>query len=460
MSNSVTQYIIHIDGDNFFASCELLRFPHLRDKPVVVGRDRGIAVAFNSAAKKLGIVRAMPIHKIQKEFPQVSILDSHFELYKTISARIVQIANRYFDTVFLYSIDEVFCSYKPNPKSINTDAEVTELARSAQTEIYRKLGITVSIGISETKVLAKLATSIQKPNGITHITAENRRDILSRIPVADIWGIGGRSADKWKMRGVYTACDLADREEGLILREHAPVQELYQELRGRSIMKLGQSTDDLQKSFQSTESFPKTNERMFLFSEISRHIEILGTRMYVSGQELGSIHIYLKDEFGNYYSQSSATIQDSQDCRNTLLRIDPKMHIIDIAELLFNTIYNPKYIYKSTGVTFVTSKPKKYKNIPNDIQASLFDDLYSGSSDEAELHISPLSDGVREQKEPRVSTSLEALKASIRAKNGYSSIYIGSSSISLRRKAKKRDQLSKIDNYIYGLPLPYLGIAK
>ena len=87
MSNvlSNNEYIIHIDGDNFFVSCELVRLPHLRNVPVVVGRERGIAVAMNTPAKSIGLTRAMPIHEIRKNFPQVVTLNSHFELYKSFS---------------------------------------------------------------------------------------------------------------------------------------------------------------------------------------------------------------------------------------------------------------------------------------------------------------------------------------------------------------------------------------
>jgi nucleotidyltransferase/DNA polymerase involved in DNA repair len=452
-AHSKKSYILHIDGDNFFASCELLRFPHLRHCPVVVGRDRGIAVAFNSHAKKLGIVRAMPIHHIQKQFPQVTILSSHFELYKTISHRLVVIARRYMDTVSLYSIDEVFCG-------VSTD-DVLGLAKKLQQEVYTKLGITVSIGISQTKVLAKLATSVQKPNGITHITIENRRDILSRIPIEDVWGIGGRTASKWRRRGIHTARDFADIEEAVIQREHAPVRELYHELRGVSLMKLGgDGTEERQQSFQSTESFPKSGERAFLFSEISRHCEILGARLYASGQELGSVHIYLKDEFGNYYSQSSAVSSSSQTDKNTLTSHNSTMQILNTIEMLFDGLYNPKYLYKSTGVTFSIAKPKKCKDVPNTMQASLFGGFSSTDTASEVLGGSSLSEGVREQNEPRVSTSLEVLKAAVRAKNGHSSIYTGSSGLSLHRKADKRRILAKTDHYIYGLPLPYLGIAR
>ena len=75
-------YIFHVDGDAFFAQCEIARYPHLRGRPVVVGQERGIATAFTYEAKALGIVRGMPLWKVKKYYPEVIILPSHFELYK------------------------------------------------------------------------------------------------------------------------------------------------------------------------------------------------------------------------------------------------------------------------------------------------------------------------------------------------------------------------------------------
>jgi DNA polymerase-4/DNA polymerase V len=415
---SLNTYTVHIDGDAFFVSCELSRFPHLKDKPVVVGRERGIAVAYNSHAKVLGITRAMPIHQIQRQFPQVVILTSHFELYKTFSRRMASIVSKYVDSLEVYSIDEVFCTYTEK-------VDVISELQIVQKEISDKLGITVSIGIAKTKVLAKMATSVQKPEGVTLIDETNRLKILKNIPIGQVWGIGRRTADKWQQRGIQTVYDFISIPQNKIIHEHAPVQELYYELSGRSVMNtIGSKKNKDQQSFQSTESFPKTNERAFLFSEISRHVEILGMRILKHGLYTKHIHVYLKDSHGYYHEKNISLSTNTQD---TGL-------LINSIETIFDQIYTETSFYKSAGVTLdCLNRLETWTP-----QAGLFEDLET-------------------QTQTRVSTSLESLKASIRAKNGYSSIYSGSSSISVHRKADKRTRLNQTDPYIYGLPLPYLG---
>ncbi|MDD5721502.1 MAG: hypothetical protein PHT16_03620, partial [Candidatus Pacebacteria bacterium] len=108
MKNKPNNLFLHADGDSFFVACELTLRPELRGKPVVVGEDRGIAVAMSPEAKKLGVTRGMPTFQIKKLFPEVTILSHHFDLYQDISSRMQQILQSYCRTIEVYSIDECF----------------------------------------------------------------------------------------------------------------------------------------------------------------------------------------------------------------------------------------------------------------------------------------------------------------------------------------------------------------
>lgn len=409
------EYVVHIDGDAFFVSCEIARMPHLAGKPVVVGRERGIVMAMNSHAKALGVVRAMPIHQIIKEMPQVVILGSHFELYKSFSQRIVSITKKYCQDVEVYSIDEVFCVYL-------SSGDIVEEIKKIQKEIYDTLGITCSAGISKNKVLAKLATNINKPEGTTLISETNREEILSRTNINDIWGIGKRTTESLQKKGIKTALDFVTIGETFIAKEHLPVRELYLSLLGNHDMAKAGLEEELQKSFQSTESFPRTNERTFLFSEISRHIEIVCSRLYKSKQKTKSISIFLKDINLNYYS-TEVKISDYTDNSGII--------ISRISEALPD-IYNDQKYYKSSGVT-VSGLSSAQKG-----PVSLFEEI----------------------EVPERDVSTEALKSSLRAKFGARALYLGSSFVSNNRKEKKASELQKTDSYIYKLPLPYLGEAR
>ena len=107
-SNAPEFKVLHVDGDGFFASCEISRRPDLKGKPVVVGEERGIASAMSYEAKRLGVTRGMPIFKVRQEFPQVTILSSHFELYEQFASALYSILTKHFANVEWYSIDECF----------------------------------------------------------------------------------------------------------------------------------------------------------------------------------------------------------------------------------------------------------------------------------------------------------------------------------------------------------------
>jgi nucleotidyltransferase/DNA polymerase involved in DNA repair len=106
MSNANRKYFVHIDGDSFFAACEIAARPYLRGKPVVVGEERGIATAMSKEAKAIGIVRGDPIFKIKKEFPTVHIIQSHFDLYEKYCKNLFDLLKEVTDNVECYSIDE------------------------------------------------------------------------------------------------------------------------------------------------------------------------------------------------------------------------------------------------------------------------------------------------------------------------------------------------------------------
>src|ERR1051326_9031875 len=105
MADSSQNLYFHADGDSFFVSCELTAHPELKGKPVIVGADRGIAVAMSPEAKKLGVTRGMPVFRIKKLYPQVIILPHHFDLYQDIARGLHQILQSYFEAIEVYSID-------------------------------------------------------------------------------------------------------------------------------------------------------------------------------------------------------------------------------------------------------------------------------------------------------------------------------------------------------------------
>ncbi|MEN9979035.1 MAG: DNA polymerase IV, partial [candidate division WOR-3 bacterium] len=156
--------ILHVDADAFFAACEQATNPHLAGKPLIVGRERGIVTAASYEAKVLGIKRGMRIRDVKHLYPAVIVLNSDYEKYSLFSIRMMDILRRFSPAVEEYSIDEAFVDITGLRRAYHCSYE--ELGFRIQETIRTELGISVSIGISLTKVLAKIASQHRKPGGL------------------------------------------------------------------------------------------------------------------------------------------------------------------------------------------------------------------------------------------------------------------------------------------------------
>ena len=249
-------YFLHADGDSFFASCELLLRPDLVGKPVVVGEDRGIAVAMSPEAKKLGVTRGMPVFKIRRQFPSVAILPHHFTLYREVSNKVFAILSSHLEFVERYSIDECFALAKPS--EIRFAGSEERLVQAIQSEIRAATGVTYSFGLARTKALA------------------NERAALKSTSIDDIWGIGRRTVPRMRQLGFLTAWDFVQRPLEEIERLFSePVAALHRELSGQVIHHVHHDSDPRdQKSIQSTATFrPSTDDRKIIWAEIAENAE-------------------------------------------------------------------------------------------------------------------------------------------------------------------------------------------
>ncbi len=266
---------LHADGDSFFVACELTRRPDLKGKPVVVGEDRGIAVAMSPEAKKLGVTRGMPTFRIKKLFPEVVILPHHFDLYLEISGRMRQILSSYAREVEEYSIDECFARVRPS--EIKYFGGEKNFLKELKEEIEKTLGVTYSLGLARTKVLAKQASKLEKPGGmVALLSREDEMKALKATPIGEIWGIGRRTVPKLTALGVGTAYDLVRYPEGEMAKKFSrPVLDLKKELSGEEIFEVRSNVDPRsQKSIQATATFrPASANPSVIWRELARNAE-------------------------------------------------------------------------------------------------------------------------------------------------------------------------------------------
>lgn len=223
--------ILHVDADSFFASCEAAKDPALRGRAVITGLERGIVSSLTYEAKARGISRAMPLGQVRRLCPDAVILPSDYETYSLYSARMFNILRRFSPAVEEYGIDEGFSDLTGwhRPLGLSYD----ELVWAIKESLDRELGLTFSVGLAATKVLAKIGSKWKKPSGLTVIPPAGARAYLEKLPLAKVWGIGPQTAASLARRGLYTAHDLA-RQEELWARAFLakPQYEIWQELNG------------------------------------------------------------------------------------------------------------------------------------------------------------------------------------------------------------------------------------
>ena len=207
MKRSWAKAIAHIDGDAFFASVEQAIKPHLKGKPVVTGKERGIIAAASYEAKALGIRRGVTLWDAKKMCPELVVLPTDYETVSLFSKRIYDIMRRYSPAVEEYAVDEGFVDLTGLRRVHHCSYET--IAHRIQTDIHAELGITVSVGLANTKVLAKIASEQSKPAGFTAIPGRDIEKHLQCTAVEDIWNIGPNTAALLKNHNMHTALQFA-----------------------------------------------------------------------------------------------------------------------------------------------------------------------------------------------------------------------------------------------------------
>ena len=209
--HSLPKAIIHVDCDAFFASVEQAMNPELKGKPVITGKERGIASAMSYEAKRRGVVRGMRLFEVKKICPDAVILPSDYETYSLFSKRFYAILRRFTPDVEEYSIDEAFSDLSGLRRVYHTSYE--DIAIKIKDTVEKELGITVSIGLSLTKSLAKICSKEHKPSGFTCVKGYDLHEFLKNKPTERVCGFGPNSVALLAKNGVYTILDYIKRPE-------------------------------------------------------------------------------------------------------------------------------------------------------------------------------------------------------------------------------------------------------
>jgi nucleotidyltransferase/DNA polymerase involved in DNA repair len=356
--HSWPQAILHIDGDAFFTSCEEAIHPELRGKPIIAGGERGIVACASYAAKAMGIKRGVPLHEARKKCPGLVILPSDYETYSLFSRRMFNVMRRFTPQVEVYSIDEAFADITGMRRARRASYET--IALTIKAEIAKELGITVSVGLSLTKVLAKVASKYQKPDGFTPIPGRMIAKYLEHLPVEKIWGIGHATTNYLNKMGIRTALEFARLPEDTVRKRFTkPGVEIWQELRGESVYPVCSEEKSTYASISKTKTFsPPSNDEDYLFAHLMRNLEsacIKARRYRLAAKRIVA---FLKR---NDFSYTGREIKLNR----------PSVYPMELSvELrhLFVDIYRSQDLYRATGIVLMELSPD------TNIQFGLFED--------------------------------------------------------------------------------------
>jgi DNA polymerase-4 len=209
MSDFIKQkFIIHLDMDAFYPSVEVLDNPDLKGKPVIVGgsRERGVVSSASYEARKFGVHSAQPMATAMRLCPGGIFIGVRMKRYKEISGQIFRVFHRFTPLVEPLSIDEAFLDVTGSTRLFGRPDEI---ARNIKESVRNEIGLTVSAGVAPSKFIAKIASDLEKPDGLTIVDPDKIRDFLDPIPISRMWGVGKVTHEAFLQLGIRTFKDLS-----------------------------------------------------------------------------------------------------------------------------------------------------------------------------------------------------------------------------------------------------------
>lgn len=354
-----------VDCDSFFVSCEQAVNSELKGKPVCVMSARGQCVISRSReAKKLGIRMGMPYFQVEGQMKKAVYLTANHDLYKDFSKKVMAVLKDFSPKVEVYSIDEAFVDLTGLERLYKKD--YFEIAEMIRTEILERVGIPVSIGISSSKSLAKLASDKAKniTGGVFLIGSKKIIPVLEKTSIDEIWGIGKNLSLFFRKNGIITAYELVQQSD-IWLNKQVGVRglEMKHELLGEMVSPVSDEVK-LPKSIQNTCALAKfTSDKDYLKNSLNYHIHRACVRLRSLDAKCFGVSIFLRTKDFKVFSEKRVLNKAT----------DFELEISDIIFELLEKLYRPNILYRSTGVILDTFE------FNSEAQLSLF-----GNSEEDE----------------------------------------------------------------------------
>lgn len=234
--NDKNRKIIHIDMDAFYASVEERDNPELRGKPLVISPHprttggRGVVTTANYVARTFGIHSAMSSQKAYELCPHAVFIPANFDKYREVSRQIREVYESYTDVIEPLALDEAYLDVTHNKQNLKS---ATIIARNIQREVWQKVHLTSSAGVSYNKFLAKIASDFKKPAGLTVVPPDEAQEFLWELPIEKFYGVGEKTAAKLMEMDIHNGKDLYRLEHKQLIDSFGKMgYDLYQKVRG------------------------------------------------------------------------------------------------------------------------------------------------------------------------------------------------------------------------------------
>lgn len=312
--------IIHIDMDAFYASVEQRDQPAYRGKPIVVGgspASRGAVAAASYEARRFGIHSAMPSRTARQKCPHLIFVQPRFDVYRAVSEQIRDIFYRYTDLVEPLALDEAYLDISDNKVGIPS---ATLIAQEIKRCIYQETHLTASAGVSINKFLAKIASGLDKPNGLFLIPPDQAEAFIEQLPIEQFYGVGQVTATKMHSLGIRTGADLKRWTEAALVEQFGKVGRFYYSIaRAQDVRPV--QPNRIRKSIGAENSYdPDLNEPAAVMTALAEIATLLKQRID-SKQSYGRT-LTLKVKYADYQQVTrSKTLMQPIDSTEMILHL-------------------------------------------------------------------------------------------------------------------------------------------
>ncbi|MFH1734310.1 MAG: DNA polymerase IV, partial [bacterium] len=299
-----TKTILHVDMDAFFAQVEMMRDPKLKGKPLCVGgipgTDRSVVTSASYEARKFGVHAGMPLLQAKRQCPNAIFVRSRGHAYITISRRIVGILHEYCDQVEPSSIDE---SYLDIGGVLAYWGGAEKIGQGIKDKVKEHVGLTCTVGIAPTRTLAKMATNMEKPDGLTIITPDIIEEKIFPLSVRAVPGIGEKTEKRLHEIGIHTCGQLANAVSTLLdNRIGLYGRHLQDVVRGKVDWDVTKDEDRSdEKSIGNSRTFSAdTNDMQYLKGYLLSLIQMVGRRMRAAEMSFRTVTITIR--YGDFHT--------------------------------------------------------------------------------------------------------------------------------------------------------------